>query len=140
MDMNTATLVGNFTRNRLWCRRLLVLSVGLISIASVIPHGVDAKTVLIASIGLDKIVHFLGFGCMAFLTLGAGSGLKFWKRAALVLLVVLFGVVIEFVQYYLPYRTFNPVDIFANVCGVVFGSLLWYVFARCKWESVGRVE
>ena len=112
-----------------------------IAIAAVIPYGSKAQTVVVASVGLDKILHFVGFGCMAFLALGAGRGLRFWKRAALVLLVVLFGVLIEFVQYYLTYRTFNPVDIFANVCGVIFGVVVWYALlvnnGRRRIQKVG---
>ena len=55
---------------RVWCRRLLVVSLALITIVSVIPYGSDAQTVLVASIGLDKIFHFMGFGCMAVFALG----------------------------------------------------------------------
>lgn len=137
---NLGVLASLRENPKLWCGWVLVVSYVFIAVAAVIPYGSKAQTVVVASMGLDKILHFVGFGCMAFLALGAGRGLKFWKRAALVLLVVLFGVLIEFIQYYLPYRTFNPIDIFANVCGVVFGVLVWYIFARCKWEYVGRVE
>jgi len=58
---------------------------------------------------------------MALMALGAGRGLSFRKRTSLVVLVILFGIVIECIQYYIPYRTFNPVDIFANVSGVGIG-------------------
>jgi len=108
-------------KNRIWCGRLLVVSLALVTLVSVIPHGSDPQTVVVASIGLDKIFHFMGFGCMALMALGAGRGLSFRKRTSLVVLVILFGIVIECIQYYIPYRTFNPVDIFANVSGVGIG-------------------
>lgn len=38
-------------------------------------------------------------------------------------------------------RTFNPVDIFANVCGVVFGVVVWYALlvnnGRRRIQKVG---
>jgi len=126
MDINPAALVGNFTRNRIWCRRLLVLSVGLITIASVIPYGSAATlTVPVVSVNLDKILHFLGFACLLLLAFAASKHLSFWQGVRVVVYVLIYGATIEFVQYYIPYRTFNPVDIFANLCGVVFGVLLW---------------
>jgi VanZ family protein len=42
-------------------------------------------------------------------------------------LIFLFSVVLEIVQLYLPYRTFNPVDIAANGVGIVFFAIIWMV-------------
>ena len=123
MDMNPTTLVGYFTRSR--CRRLLVVSLALITIATVIPHGSDAKTIIVVSVGLDKIVHFLGFAYLLLLAFAASKHLSFWQGVRVAAYVLIFGAAIELVQYYIPYRTFNPVDIFANLCGVIFGVLLW---------------
>ncbi len=111
-----------------WCGRVLVASYVLIAIAAVVPYGSKVQSVSVASIGLDKIVHFIGFACMAVFSLGAGRGSSYWKRAFLVAVVLLFGVFIEVVQFYIPYRTFNPVDIAANLFGMLFGILVWYLF------------
>lgn len=108
----------------MWCGWALAISFVLVAVAAVIPHGSGVKTILVASVSLDKILHFAGFGFMALLAVFAGRGLVFWKRMSLVLLVLFFGVVIEFIQYYLPWRTFNPIDIVANSLGVGFGGLV----------------
>jgi len=115
----------------------MVLSVVLITIASVIPHGSAATlTVPFVSVGLDKIVHFLGFACLLLLAFAASKHLSFWRGVGALVYVVIFGAVIEFVQYYIPYRTFNPVDIFANFGGVVFGALLWVLLiAQSAWRK-----
>ena len=42
--------------------------------------------------------------------------------------IFLYSVALEFIQLYLPYRTFNPVDIAANAFGIAFFSLVWTVF------------
>lgn len=104
-----------------WCWRGLLVCCVLIAIVAVVPYGRDARTVMVFSLGLDKIVHFLGFAFMAVLAIGAGKGLPLWKRASLVLLVLVFGAAVEWFQYYLPYRTFNPLDIVANTFGVLSG-------------------
>ena len=125
MTRNLGVLASWRENSKVWCGRVLVLSYALITIAAVIPYGSATETITIVSIDFDKIIHFAGFAYITLLALGAGRGLLFWKRLSLVLSVVLFGVAIEFAQYYIPYRTFNPVDIFANLCGVLLGILLW---------------
>lgn len=79
------------------------------------------------AVGLDKILHFLGFACLLLLAFAASKHLSFWQGVRVAAYVLIYGVAIEFVQYYIPYRTFNPVDIFANLCGVVFGVLIWII-------------
>lgn len=121
---NLSGLASLRENSRVWCGRTLAICYGLIAVAAVVPHGSKAETVQMVSIGLDKIIHFIGFAVMVLLAIGAASGSSTVRRSVFVLLVVLFGVGIEAVQYYLPYRTFNPVDIFANVCGVGFGVIV----------------
>ncbi len=41
--------------------------------------------------------------------------------------IFLFSVILEVVQLYLPYRTFNPVDIAANGFGIFFFVIIWMV-------------
>jgi len=108
-----------------WCGWALLVGYVLITLAAVVPYGSKIQSVTVVSVGLDKIAHFIGFACMGLFALGAGIGSPPWKRSLLVFLVLAFGVVIEVVQYYLPYRTFNPVDIFANVCGVGVAFVCW---------------
>ena len=51
--------------------------------------------------------------------------------------IFMFGVVLEFVQFYLPYRTFNPVDIAANGGGVCLFLVMWAAFKRNRKEELG---
>jgi VanZ family protein len=111
--------------SKVWWGRALVACYILITIAAVVPHGSRAETIMVFSVGLDKLVHFAGFGFMAVAALGAANGLSLWKRGAMVAGVALFGLAIEAGQWFIPYRTFNPVDIVANMCGVAFGVGVW---------------
>jgi len=112
-------------RIQLWCKRSLLLSIVAILIASVVPLGSGASTKTVYSVGFDKILHCLAFGWIAVLSFAAVRTLGLRTGVYAVACVMVFGVAIELVQYPIPYRTFNPVDIFANTCGVILGALLW---------------
>ena len=134
-SMVTETLSAQ-GKMRVWCRRLLAGAVCVITVGSIIPYGSGVSTVSIVSVGLDKILHVLAFACVMVLAFGAGRELTVWYGMRSVMYVLIFGAGIECVQYYIPYRTFNPVDIMANLFGIVFGVLLW-IFGRKSWCSVG---
>ena len=46
------------------------------------------------------------------------------------LLIFLYSVILEGVQFYLPYRTFNPYDVVANGVGVLGFAVGWILFCR----------
>ena len=80
-----------------------------------IPHG-------------DKLGHFCLFG---FLTLGANFTLKLKKISFIsfnayvgAVLVLLFVLVEELSQYYIPNRTLEAGDILANTAGIIVFSLI----------------
>ncbi len=63
----------------------------------------------------DKLLHASGFAAMAFLSHLAYPHLRFiW----LVLLLAAFGLAIEVVQFYLPYRHFSLWDFTADILGI----------------------
>lgn len=61
--------------------------------------------------GGDKIAHFLEF-----LFLGLISGNKFY---------MVFPVILEFMQVFIPGRSFSFMDMAANLIGFGAGDLLW---------------
>lgn len=44
--------------------------------------------------------------------------------------IFLYSVVLEIVQFYLPYRTFNPRDIAANAFGIILFVLIWTIYSH----------
>ncbi|MFX0135572.1 MAG: VanZ family protein [Candidatus Hodarchaeota archaeon] len=44
-------------------------------------------------------------------------------------LVFFFGVILEVVQIWIPYRNFNPADIVANAFGIIAFVSIWSIFA-----------
>lgn len=138
--MSIIALLNGLEKRRAWSRRLLILSVTIITIGSVIPQGSIPSDVRVVSVGLDKIAHFMAFTCVILFALGAGEDLGFWHKMRTAIYILLFGVVIESVQYYIPYRTFNLLDILANLCGVLFGILLWNLGTSLKGKSYIRLK
>ena len=119
---------------RSWCKRLLWLSIIVIFIGSVAPYGSGAPAKSIFSVGLDKILHYLSFGWLVILSFGAKEALHLKTGMISVFFTLSFGILVELVQYPIPYRTFNPADIFANICGVISGSVLWLIGSL--WPSI----
>jgi VanZ family protein len=44
--------------------------------------------------------------------------------------IFMFSVALEVIQLYLPYRTFNPIDIAANGSGIFFFFIIWMVYLK----------
>ncbi len=44
--------------------------------------------------------------------------------------IIFWGILIEFIQYFIPYRSFNIFDIMANISGVGLVLLIYFFFAR----------
>jgi len=108
-----------------WCGRALAACFVLFTAAAVVPYGARAETIVVFSVGLDKWIHFAGFGFMAVAAMGRTVDLSWWRKGTTVAGVALFGLAIETVQFFIPYRTFNPLDIVANLCGTAAGVGLW---------------
>ena len=64
------------------------------------------------------------------------EGLYIWLSG---LLIFVYSVVLEFVQFFLPYRTFNPYDIMGNGIGVGAFCLIWLAprLNKCKRDLTG---
>lgn len=73
----------------------------------------------------DKANHFI-----AFLTLYVALSLGYvnLKTQTKVLLLLAFGLQIEIVQAFLPYREFSLLDIFADAVGIVLGVMAVNLF------------
>ena len=109
-------------------RALFVLWVVAVTVLSVLSYSVSndlLMSVKFTSSGfvMHGIAYFLGM-LLCFLAFGAKNiSFVVWTG----LLVFLYGVILEVVQFYLPYRTFNPKDIIANTLGIFFFFAIWLV-------------
>lgn len=104
---------------------------GLIAvfISSVLPHSVQALKEHSGSehfFRFDYLLHFAFYFLLITLFYYWDKGRKIAKRKTLIffVLAIVYASMNEFVQYVIEYRTFNPVDLFFNVTGVIVALLL----------------
>ncbi len=100
------------------------LWIALIGVLSVVPAPNSAVTVS------DKLAHFVSYFVTALLCYCAFRKEKFSFIIISGIAVFLYGIAIEFVQYFLPYRDFSLGDIAANASGIGSFILIWVVYSR----------
>jgi VanZ family protein len=82
-------------------------------------------------IQIDKLVHFFVFGLLMFLTMFGAVKVLQHKNSNANIVIPSFiygtglGVLVEFLQLFVPGRTFSVIDIIANTIGTIIG---YYVF------------
>lgn len=74
----------------------------------------------------DKIIHVFVFFSFSVLMDLASSRKPFWIWKGIPLLG--YGIFIEILQYFAPYRTFSVADMFADFVGIFFYSLCKLLF------------
>lgn len=100
-----------------------VAAVAAVVILSVAPIGLPEvfRRMSLA----DKWTHFLMYAVMT-LVLCADQHIN-RRNIAWTLTAVCgcaLGIALEFVQYYLPYRSYDPLDMIANVVGIILGIII----------------
>ncbi len=103
----------------------------IITFAAVKPQ-VGNSSEVIFWIGLDKIKHFLAFAFVTTLAIGSFRKATAYSVAFAALWSMLFGVALEGIQFLLPSRTFNPLDISSNAVGTLAAIMAWWLFRRIE--------
>jgi len=67
---------------------------------------------------MDKIIHFLAFFILSVATLYAFQVTRIFHC---VILIICFGICIEVIQFFIPYRSFEILDIIADIIGALIG-------------------
>ncbi|MEN8206834.1 MAG: VanZ family protein [Pseudomonadota bacterium] len=109
---------------------LAITWAGVIFYLSSLP-GIDTPSLFP---GQDKLFHMVAFGILGFLLMG---GMKVTTRGYrngqawfVVALVVLYGLLDEFHQYFVPGRTMDIYDALADAAGGLLGVWTMYYLAR----------
>lgn len=103
----------------------------ILLVINVIPLGNDINKIvhkLIFKFRLDYLVHFCSFLIfipLCFIDIKRG-GPFFSKKPVLkyMLIVGSSAILFESIQYFLPYRTFNPIDLISNLTGAIIGTII----------------
>ena len=92
------------------------------------PEWLFSSEIKEESIYIDKIIHTLVF---VFLVLWFSGQVK--MTLSFFVIVSFYGCIVEFVQYYLPYRSFEWLDLLFNQIGIVIGIMLGEALLK-KWS------
>lgn len=103
----------------------------ILLVINVIPLGNDINKIIhkpVLKFRLDYLLHcisFLIFIPLCFIDIKRG-GPFFSKKPVLKYLLIVGGsaILIECIQYFLPYRTFNPLDLLSNLTGAIIGTII----------------
>jgi VanZ family protein len=93
-------------------RLILAVTLALISWQATIRNGIEAPPVMNG----DKILHFLAFSALALLVDYAFPRNRF--GAVKIFLLILYGLAIEAVQSFLPYRSASAADLLSDIFGI----------------------
>lgn len=99
----------------------------MISVIAVIYLATTSQAYPVPASGNDKANHFIAFLELTLLAFLA------WPGARLLYVVppmLLFGLLIEFIQSFLPYREFSLMDVVADASGVAAGIVIWHLLLR----------
>ncbi len=126
----TRTLTDPLIFRRLWLTAMLLVVAG-----STLPSVPDP-----ASLPGDKWQHFLSYTVLA--TLAMLSFAQRGRALVAALAMVGLGACIELVQYLLPWREFEWLDMLANTagvaCGIILGSAASTLVSRRRPGPVSR--
>ena len=87
---------------------------------------------------VDKLIHGVLFGILSLLMVigftkqNQFKNLKFYAEKHTFIVCFCFGILIEIIQYLLPYRTFSWLDVLANTCGTILGLGLFYMIYKFR--------
>ena len=101
-------------------RMILLISISIITILSIKEVNIESSVNF-----LDKALHFL---CFIYLTLITWLSRILSKDLHVYVIVLAYGILIEIVQRFLPYRSFEYLDIFADSVGIIAGLIIIEIF------------
>ena len=98
---------------------------------NVIPLGNDINKIIhkpVFKFRLDYLIHFCSFLIfipLYFIEVRRGGPI-FSKKPVLkyIFIVGSSAILFESIQYFLPYRTFNPMDLISNLTGTIIGTII----------------
>jgi glycopeptide antibiotics resistance protein len=79
----------------------------------------------------DKVIHFVCFGLLSFLWCGVGIDSKIVPKPKKKILInylifgILAGIILEFLQRYIPFRSFDYMDMIVNEIGGLAGLIAY---------------
>ncbi len=120
-------------KNVLFTRIIYILLIILIGIMSIIPNAaLDKVSDTYKLFSGGYLFHILAYGVFCFFALIYNITYQRHSLLIILLFISVYSIILEAIQYFLPYRTFNLYDILASLIGVAVGVVFYFLYRRLK--------
>lgn len=100
------------------------------------PMGSDSFMAKIRLTESGIILHLIGYFLLTLIGYWSYANDKLNPLMHIIMINITLGLCLEFVQYLLPYRSFNILDIYGNLIGI--GLALFFILMMMKWGWVKK--
>jgi glycopeptide antibiotics resistance protein len=117
----------------LFTRIIYILLMILIGIMSIIPDtALDKVSDTYKLFSGGYLFHILAYGVFCFFALLYNITYQRHSLFIMLLFISIYSIILEVIQYFLPYRTFNLYDILASLIGVAVGVVFYFLYRSLK--------
>lgn len=117
----------------LFTRIIYILLMILIGIMSIIPDtALDKVSDTYKLFSGGYLFHILAYGVFSFFALLYNITYQRHSSFIILLFIAVYSIILEIIQYFLPYRTFNLYDILASLIGVAVGVVFFFLYRSLK--------
>ncbi len=117
----------------IFIRIIYILLIILIGIMSIIPNeALDKLSDTYKLFSGGYLFHILGYGVFCFFALLYNITYQRHSLFIILLFISIYSIILEVIQYFLPYRSFNLYDILASLIGVTVGVVFFFLYRRLK--------
>ena len=119
----------------LFTRIIYILLMILIGIMSIIPDtALDKVSDTYKLFSGGYLFHILGYGVFCFFALLYNITYQRHSLFIILLFISIYSIILEVIQYFLPYRSFNLYDILASLIGVTVGVVFYFLYRILKFR------
>lgn len=117
----------------IFIRIIYILLIILIGIMSIIPNeALDKLSDTYKLFSGGYLFHILAYGIFCFFALMYNITYQRHSLFIMLLFISIYSIILEVIQYFLPYRTFNLYDILASLIGVAVGVVFYFLYRSLK--------
>jgi VanZ family protein len=107
----------------------------MIGIMSIIPNEALDKLSNTCKLFSDGyLFHILAYGIFCFFALQYNITYQRHSLVIILLFITVYSIILEVIQYFLPYRTFNFYDILTGLIGMAVGSVIFFSYRSLKYR------
>lgn len=122
-------------KNVLFTRIIYILLIFIIGIMSIIPNeALDKLSETYKLFSRGYLFHIFAYGLFCFFALLYNITYQRHSLLIILLFISVYSIILEAIQYFLPYRTFNLYDILASLIGIAVGAVLFFLYRSLKYR------